>query len=249
MVFCVHYIMKEVGQMSLVKNGKKLGVLGGMGPAAAAEFLRILALRCPADNDSQHPVIYMLGDTEIPDRSSAILGKGESPLPKMKADLLQLCEMGADILAVPCNTAHYFIDQFKEELSVPLVHIVEETILAAKRLSPEGVWMLSTKGTRAAGMYQQYAQKHDYTLHIPDDRQSDMAQAIITNVKANNLYEAGTLMRQLTDSLWREIDVPVMTACTELPLGYDASGLPQERNVSSISALADATVKALYDEQ
>lgn len=235
--------------MSLVKNGKKLGVLGGMGPAAAAEFLRILALRCPADNDSQHPVIYMLGDTEIPDRSSAILGKGESPLPKMKTDLLQLCEMGADVLAVPCNTAHFFIDQFKDELFVPLVHIVEETVLAAKRLSPEGAWMLSTKGTRAAGIYQKYAQKHDYTLYIPNEKQSDTAQQVINNVKANNLHEAGRLMKQLAEELWQEKDLPVMTACTELPLGYDASGLPQEKSVSSIGALVDAVVKVLYDEK
>lgn len=241
--------MKEVDTVSLVKNGKKLGVLGGMGPAAAAEFLRILALRCPADNDSQHPVVYMLGDTEIPDRSSAILGKGESPLPKMKADLLQLCAMGADVLAVPCNTAHFFIDQFKEELPVPLVHIVEETILAAQRLSPEGAWMLSTKGTRAAGMYQKYAQKYDYTLYIPNEEQSDISQSIINNVKANNLCEAGRLMKELAEGLWQERDLPVMTACTELPLGYDASGLPGEKSVSSIGALVDATVRALYEEK
>ena len=29
-------------------NGNKLGVLGGMGPAAAAEFLRLLAVKAPA---------------------------------------------------------------------------------------------------------------------------------------------------------------------------------------------------------
>ena len=51
------------------KNGKKLGVLGGMGPAAAAEFLRQLAAKCPAATDQEHPVVYMIGDCEIPDRS------------------------------------------------------------------------------------------------------------------------------------------------------------------------------------
>lgn len=43
------------------KNGKKLGVLGGMGPAAAAEFLRQLAAKCPAATDQEHPVVYMMG--------------------------------------------------------------------------------------------------------------------------------------------------------------------------------------------
>lgn len=231
-----------------VKNGKKLGVLGGMGPAAAAEFLRQLALKCPASADQEHPVVYMIGDADIPDRGTAILGKGPSPLPQLRRDLLQLCAMGADILAVPCNTAHYFIDEFKQELPKPLVHIVEATVLATKAIAPDGAWMLSTKGTRACGLYQKYAEKHGLTLFIPNEEQSDKAQQVINFVKANRLAEAGAVMRALVEKLWRERDLPVMTACTELPLGYDASGLPQERSVSSIGALADAVVKELYDE-
>ncbi len=231
-----------------VKNGKKLGVLGGMGPAAAAEFLRQLAAKSPAAIDQEHPVVYMIGDCDIPDRGSAIFGRGPSPLPKLKADLMQLCAMGADVLAVPCNTAHYFIDQFADELPVPLMHIIEATVLATKKIAPDGAWMLSTKGTRACGLYQKYAAKHDLKLFIPNEEQSDKAQQVINYVKANNFKEAGALMRQLVEELWREKDVPVMTACTELPLGYDASGLPQERSVSSIGALADAAIKMLYDE-
>ncbi len=238
-----------MSEKKFVKNGKKLGVLGGMGPAAAAEFLRQLAARCPASTDQEHPVVYMIGDSEIPDRGTAIFGQGESPLPKLKQDLLQLCSMGADVLAVPCNTAHYFINQFKDELPVPLVHIVEETVLAAQRLSPEGAWMLSTKGTRACGLYQECAARHGFTLYIPDERRSDMAQQVITYVKANKFAQAGELTRRLVEELWAERDLPVMTACTELPLGYDASGLPQEKSVSSIGALADAAVRALYDEK
>lgn len=231
-----------------VKNGKRLGVLGGMGPAAAAEFLRQLAAKCPAATDQEHPVLYMLGDAEIPDRGAAILGQGTSPLPRLQADLLQLCEMGADVLAVPCNTAHYFIDQFREQLPKPLIHIVEATVLATKAIAPEGAWMLSTKGTRACGLYQKYAEQYGLKLLIPNEEQSDNAQQVINFVKANRMAEAGELTRRLVEELWREHDVPVMTACTELPLGYDASGLPRERSVSSIGALSDAVVKALYDE-
>lgn len=231
----------------LRKNGKRLGVLGGMGPAASAEFLRQLAGKCPAATDQDHPVVYMIADCEIPDRGAAILGTGESPLSKLREDLFRLCEMGADVLAVPCNTAHYFIDKFSKELPVPLVHIVEETVLAAKRLSPEGAWMLSTIGTRNCGLYQRYAEKHGFTLHIPNEEQSRVSQEIIEKVKANQLTAAGCQTKKLVEALWREKDLPVMTACTELPLGYDASGLPRERSVSSIGALADAVVKKLYD--
>ncbi len=235
-------------EVKYVKNGKKLGVVGGMGPAAAAEFLRQLAVKCPASIDQEHPVIYMLGDSEIPDRGAAIFGQGPSPALRLKQDLLQLCAMGADVLAVPCNTAHYFINEFVEELPVPLVHIIEETVLAAQKLSPEGVWMLSTKGTRASGLYQKVADKYHFTLYIPNEEQSDRVQEVINQVKANHFLQAGTIMKALVEELWQERDLPVMTACTELPLGYDASGLPQERSISSIGALADAVVRQLYDE-
>ena len=235
-----------MGKVKYVKNGKKLGVLGGMGPAAAAEFLRQLAVKCPASIDQEHPIVYLLGDSEIPDRSSAIFGQSTSPAPRLKQDLLQLCAMGADVLAVPCNTAHYFINEFVDELPVPLVHIVEETVLAAQRLSPEGVWMLSTKGTRASGLYQQVADKYHFTLHIPNEEQSDRAQEVINQVKANHFLQAGKIMKDLAEELWQERELPLMTACTELPLGYDASGLPQEKSVSSIGALVDAVVQQLY---
>lgn len=230
------------------KNGKKLGVLGGMGPAAAAEFLRQLAAKCPAATDQEHPVVYMLGDCEIPDRGAAILGEGVSPASQLEQRLRELCAMGADVLAVPCNTAHYFIDDFKDALPKPLVHIVDATILAAQQLEPSGIWMLSTQGTMASGLYQKCAAKYDYRLYQPSDEQAERAQQVIALVKAGALDRAGTLMRALVEELWQQRPIPVMTACTELPLGYAAAGLPTEREVSSIGALAAACVRCLYDE-
>ncbi|MEN6412280.1 MAG: amino acid racemase [Veillonellales bacterium] len=225
---------------------KKLGVLGGMGPAASAEFLRILAEEAPAETDQEHPIVYLISDSQVPDRSSAILGKGNDPTERLKADLLSLVQMGADLLAVPCNTAHYFIDQFRSELPVPLVHIVEETVLAAQRLNPEGCWMLSTVGTRQSGLYQKYAQGIGYQLWLPDSGTAARVQESINLVKAGKQTEAGALIRAVVLGLWRERDVPVMAACTELPLAYDASGLPPERTVSSLGALVDACLHRIY---
>ncbi len=229
-----------------IKTGKKLGVLGGMGPAASAEFMRQLAVKAPVASDQEHAVVYLIDDCEMPDRTTAILGKGASPLPKLKEDLLKLCALGADVLAVPCNTAHFFIDQFANELPVPLVHIIEETVLAAQKMSPEGAWMLSTIGTRQCGLYQKYADKHNFKLYMPNDDQAERLMQSIILVKASKFAEAGALVKEVVEELWQEHDLPVMTACTELPLGYDASGLPQDRAVSSLGALSDAVLQILY---
>ncbi|MEG1726932.1 MAG: amino acid racemase [Acidaminococcaceae bacterium] len=230
----------------LIKNGKKLGVIGGMGSAASAEFLRLLAAKAPATIDQEHPVVYMIADSDLPDRSQAILGQGPSPANQLRQDFTQLIMMGADILAVPCNTAHYFIDRFEEPLTRPLIHIIEETVLAAQKINPEGAWMLSTIGTLQSGLYQEYAKKHDYRLYLPNEQQREEIQQSIYDVKANCLAAAGTLVKKVVLELWAERDLPVMTACTEIPLGYDASGLPPARAVSSLGALADACIRELY---
>ena len=229
-------------------NGKKLGVLGGMGSAASAEFLRLLAEKAPADKDQEHPIVYMIADSQIPDRTEAILGKGEDPSARLRADLEKLVAIGADILAVPCNTAHYFIDKFSTPLPKPLIHIIAETVKAAQAMSPEGVWMISTIGTWQTGLYQKYAEKQGLKLYFPTEKQRNLLHAAITDVKANRMQKAGKTVKTVVEELWQVKHLPIMTACTELPLAYAASGLPREKEVSSLTALADACLKVLYNQ-
>jgi len=217
-----------------------------MGSAASAEFLRILSAKAPATNDQEHPVVYMIADSQIPDRTDAIFGKGADPTKQLYKDLVQLSELGADVLAVPCNTAHYFIDRFTDPLPRPLIHIIDETVKAAKAMSPQGVWMISTLGTWQTGLYQTYAEKHGLPLNFPNKEQRAMLQLIIMEVKANKLPSAGAKIKNVVDELWAVKKLPIMTACTELPLAYAASGLPIDKEVSSLTALADACIKELY---
>lgn len=224
---------------------KILGVLGGMGPAASAEFMRILAQRFPAKKDQDHPVVYLLSDTTIPDRSTAITNGGENPEPQIKADLQKLVDWGADILAVPCNSAHCFINKFRDEIKVPFIHIVDATIETAKKTAPRGAWMVATLGTIKAGLYQSCAEKEKYRLVVPPEDIKQQIQDIIIYVKSGDMETAASKMENAVHALWTIENMPVVTACTELPLAYDASSLPPEMNVSSLNALADACIEAL----
>ena len=226
---------------------KTLGVLGGMGPAACAEFLRILARDCPAGNDSQHPKIIMLSDPETPDRRDGLMGIGPDPLPVLRKNLMTLAQWGADVLAVPCNTAHYFIDRFRDELPVPLIHIVEATVEAAKELSQGNCsWLLATDGTQKSMIYPECAARMQYHFLKPSPGQQERVQKCVRLVKAGDMKTAGEVMRDVVGELWRERDVPVTMGCTELPLAYEASGLPLERQVSSLKALSDKCISVLY---
>lgn len=225
---------------------KKLGILGGMGPAAAAEFLRLLAEKAPADRDQDHPLMYLLSDPQIPDRTAFLNGCGDDPTERIRRGLVTLTEWGVDFLAVPCNTAHILIDTFRDTLSLPLIHIVEATVQACREQSPEGAWLLATEATCKSGLYQHYAQQAGYTFfEVTESEQAQVTQAL-TLVKAGKIAEAGQCMRSVVEQLWENRDIGVATACTELPLAYDASGLPAGRSVSSLGALTDACLRALY---
>lgn len=225
---------------------KTLGVLGGMGPAAGAEFMRLLAEKAPAERDQDHPVMYMLSDPHVPDRIAAVAGTGPDPTQRLRKDLLLIAGWGVDYLAVPCNTAHIFIDHFRDELPVPLIHIVEETVAACRKQSPKGAWLLATKATCDSGLYQRYARRAGYEFReVGDKMQLDVTRAL-TLVKAGKMAESGACMREIVEKLWKIEEIEIAAACTELPLAYDASGLPREKSVSSLGALSDACLRAIY---
>ena len=223
-----------------------LGILGGMGPAATAEFMKIMAEKAPAECDQEHPRMIVYSHTITPDRTAFLLGKGPDPYPSLKEGLEKLVDWGADILAVTCNTAHYFLDQFREELSVPLIHIVEETIKRAAERSPQGAWLTATLGTMRTGLYQRYADKMGYKLYIPgEDVQVEIHHATDL-VKQGRQNEAGCHFAPIVTELWAEKERPIVGACTEIPISYRGGGLPEEMLISSLDALAEAAIRELY---
>lgn len=221
--------------------GKILGVLGGMGPAATAEFLRLLALHTPAKTDQQHIITYMIGDPTIPDRTEFILGGSVNPATKIKANLDKLIAMGAEVLASPCNTAHYFIDEM--QLNVPLIHIIKETIKATMEIDSRA-FLISTLGTKKSGLFEKHSKALGLEIITPDESVANLVQQSINCIKANDMKKGGEHIKKAILSLWEREDLPVILGCTELPLAYTASGLESQRVASSLEALAKACVKA-----
>ncbi|MGB4458981.1 aspartate/glutamate racemase family protein [Defluviitoga tunisiensis] len=221
---------------------KILGVLGGMGPAATVEFLNILITKYPANCDQEYPKIFLLMNPQIPDRNKALFENGENPTPYLKEGLYTLKKWGADFLAVPCNAAHYFIDTFIDELNTPFIHIIEQTIIKAKRISPNGAWIISTLSTRKTNLYGKYARKEDYILFYPDWKLLEDIQKAVDLVKAGNIKESGKRLEPLLKKLWKEKNVPIIAGCTELPLAYKEANLPTDLMISSLEALADGCI-------
>ena len=225
---------------------KTLCVLGGMGPAAAADFMRVLAERTPATKDQEHPRTILYSHTAIPDRTSFLLGKGPDPTEYIKDGLNTLIGWGADYLCVTCNTAHYFVDTFRDEIEKPIIHIVDETIRKCAEVSPKGAWLTATLGTMRTGLYQKHAADCGYNFRIPSEELQVEIHEATDIVKAGKHKEAGEKFRAIVEKLWEIEKLPVVGACTEIPICYANTGLDPQMGISSLEALADGCIRELY---
>lgn len=229
-------------------NGLTLGVLGGMGPAATAEFQRLLAVKAPAEVDQEHPRMIVYSNTITPDRTTFLLGKGPDPTPYLLEGIQLLAKWGADRLAITCNTAHNFVDKLLAEgkVPVPVIHIIDETIRTCRQRSPKGAWLTATLGTMNTGIYQRHAADCGYRFLVPDEAMQKEIHAITDMVKAGKIKESGERYRAAIAKLWEIEKLPVVGACTELPVAYQATGLSEEMGISSLEALADGCIRELY---
>ena len=99
---------------------KKLGVIGGLGPMATAYFLQLLTQMSDAKSDQEHMEILLHSKPQIPDRTRFILGQsGENPLPQMVEIGVDLKSQGAEAIAIPCVTAHYFQKNLEDAIGIP----------------------------------------------------------------------------------------------------------------------------------
>lgn len=138
-----------------MKQEARLGVLGGMGPQATQVFYQFVLDRTDATKDQDHLPTVILSDTGIPDRTAAILsGDTEGLYQRLLKDARMLEQCGCTVLAVPCNTSHYFVDRLQAEAGVPFVHMLRETAAALAAQGRKRPGILATDGTIRTGLYQ-----------------------------------------------------------------------------------------------
>lgn len=224
----------------------KLGVLGGMGPVATVDFLHKLVDRTPAKADHEHIPTITYSVPQLPDRIRAIFEGGPSPLPKLIEAIETLQDAGAVCIAMPCNTAHYWYDEFKSAATVPFLHIADTAMTAVGDAKPSGMklGLMGTRGTLKAGFYQKRfaAQSIDHLVTTTGD-QEKLVDPAIKAIKANDLDQATPLLERAAESLLAQGATTVVLACTEIPVVMNRFRPEiRERCIDVTVALADASI-------
>jgi len=195
----------------------KLGVIGGMGPLATVSFYERVVLNTAAKCDNEHIDMVVLSHASMPDRTKCIIeNKGREFLEVIKKDFKILEDIGVEAVAIPCNTSHYFFDEFKKFTGLRIINMIEETILEVKKRGIEKVAVFGTLGTLNSKVYEKYANQHGLLVKevSPEDKQAVMD--IIYDIKETNCLDG----RRFVDILSRYCDDETVgiIACTELSL-------------------------------
>lgn len=194
-----------------------LGVLGGMGPAATVEFLAKLQAYTPAERDQDHIRVIADINPKAPDRNVPGTNAGDV-LAEMAGALRGA---GAEVLAMPCNTAHAHADMIQRASGLPLVDMIE---LAAEAAGQSGAMRAGVLGTKGAlKLYREYLAAHAMGLVVlPPERQEAFMQTLY-RIKSGDLGDEATREMQGYAEELRKAGAEVLIAgCTEVPLVLDS---------------------------
>lgn len=201
---------------------KTIGIIGGMGPLATVKLFERIVINSAADSDQEHPRVLIDNNTSIPDRTSYILGKGTDPAPELIKTARGLEKMGADLLIMPCNTAHYFYNDISQAISIPLIDMIEATIDEALLISGQNrIGLLATDGTIKSGIYSDRAEKHDLKLVFPDKEDQKKVMSFIYGIKAGNINGHADSFKQVVENMADEGITTIIMGCTELSAALD----------------------------
>lgn len=221
---------------------KAIGILGGMGPLATADLFRKIVLMTDAASDKDHIRIYIDDNAQIPDRTAAILEGGPDPVPAMLDSVKKLSSIGADVLIMPCNTAHYFLPQLQDHAPVPFISMLEETAAACHEQHGEApVGLLATSGTIRSGIYKEALAKQHVPCIEPDELQQKVLMELIYGVKAGRTdLDEAAFRRVLNEMKGRGAHYFIL-GCTELPILADLFHL-QEVCIDPTTVLAQSAI-------
>lgn len=204
-----------------------LGILGGLGPMSGIYFCEMLTAHTKADRDSDHINFLLSSRADTPDRSSFIVGRSAmDPAPVMAEEAKRLQAAGASLLAIPCNTAHYFYRSICGAVDIPIINIISETARYCKHLGVNRVGVLATEGTAASGAYTEIFSAEGIEIEpLSNTEQAVITHIIFDCIKSGREYDADEFMKVAHALIGRGCQTLIL-GCTELSLIKKEGKLP-----------------------
>jgi len=208
----------------VVKEMEKIvGIIGGMGPLATVDLMNKIILNTPAKKDQDHIHTIVDNYSKIPDRSTAIFGRGTDPTPFIIQSAQRLENAGADFLVIACNTAHVYYKSIKKSVSIPILHMPLETAHFLHKNNIRNVGLLATDGTINTKLYQHSCQPYDINVIEPDMQMQKRVMEGIYAIKEKDLEKGRLYLLTVANELMKRGAEAIIAGCTEIPLVLQSS--------------------------
>lgn len=242
---------------------RTVGILGGMGPAAGADFVRLFVDACMdrmrsaggTVSDQAFPE-HWLAQVPVPDRTQALHGSGaaaDAPLRPMALALGRLEGLGARAVAMACNTAHAWHERLQAQFpGIELLHMADEVAAHLQGIGADAAVLLATQGTYRTGLYAQALARAGIRCHAPCAAEREaLMEGIYDGVKAGDMELARARFVEVGKAtLARHGDVPLIMGCTEIPLALEgAAEAAPWTLVNATRVLAQALASRAYGAQ
>lgn len=210
-----------MGSYSNSKAGNKIvGILGGMGPAATIDFMSRVLRNTPADDDEDHIRMFIDHNPKVPSRIKALIDKtGESPAPVLQKMARTLESIGADFLAMPCNTSHHYISDIENVIEIPILNMIDLTVqdVISNTDNMRKVGILASTAVLNVNIYSKAFQKKDIIVIEPQDEQQQKIMDVIKAVKRNDTEQKLKLtLNEVINDLSEKGVEAIVVGCTEI---------------------------------
>ena len=217
-----------------------IGILGGMGTQAGLDFCNKLAILYRGKIDQEYPLFLLFNKSNIPGRPESIgvqsknfyNRKKNKKVEKKYSLVLKSLLHGCSILkkskckfiVIPCNTAHYWYDDLKKRINLPIINMPKEvfdyTKTKCKKNSPIG--LLATEGTIKTGVYSKFFDKNFKLIHPNKVIQKNSVNKAIKLVKMGKVKLANKIIKPAIEYLIKQKCKKIILGCTELPIAIFA---------------------------
>ena len=217
-----------------------IGILGGMGTQAGLDFCNKLAVLNRGKIDQEYPLFLLYNKSNIPGRPESIgihtgklLNKSNNKKNKKKyLSVLKSLDTGCKLLkkskckfiVIPCNTAHYWYDDLKRKIRLPIINMPKEVFMYTKKKCKQNssIGLLATEGTLKTGVYNKFFDK-TFKLIFPNKSvQNSSVNKAIKLVKMGKVKLASKAIKPAIDYLIKKKCKKIILGCTELPIAIFA---------------------------
>lgn len=196
---------------------KLLGVIGGMGALASADFYDTIINCTHAPTDQDHIDILLYSKASIPDRTEAIKnGEGKVIIDSLQAAYDKLSKAGADYVVMTCNTSYHFINSLQLNERTKFINMIDETVKDLKKDQVSKVGLLVTDGTVQSKTYENKLLENGIEVIYPSAKNQELLMDIIyKQIKAGKEPDE-IMFNTISDELIGQDVEAIILGCTEL---------------------------------